>query len=371
MAGETKVKYTDKQAALQKSMAETSAALGVEKIKIFDFAGNSNNVPPGLSGIHPDNGNNGNHNGNSDPTDTTSTIDPKLTEKFIFFYHPDHLGSSSYISDANGEVSQHLEYFAFGETFIEEHANTSYTPYLFNGKELDDETGLYYYGARYQDPKNGVFLSVDPLSERTMTPYAYCNNNPINMIDPTGMSAEGPGDKFISPEAAAKDFAHNYNDNSIKDKKEYGAIIYKMTDNKENTYYTYTTPNIGGSENGVVPAPDFSSKGEMVASVHTHSNFDKRFLNDEFSPEDMKGAKRVNMDAYVATPKGTLLKYDVKLKKSTAIDNHIPSDPNHPMRMNKNDSSILPKNEPVRGLGKIILDNIIAPLLSGAQAIKN
>ena len=59
-------------------------------------------------------------------------------------------------------------------------------PYLFNGKELDSETGLYYYGARYYDPKVSIFLNVDPLTEKTMTPYAYTNNNPIMLVDPDG-----------------------------------------------------------------------------------------------------------------------------------------------------------------------------------------
>ena len=63
-------------------------------------------------------------------------------------------------------------------------------PYLFNGKELDTETGLYYYGARYYDPKVSIFLNVDPLVEETRTSYTYTNNNPIMLIDPTGMKGE-------------------------------------------------------------------------------------------------------------------------------------------------------------------------------------
>jgi RHS repeat-associated protein len=49
-----------------------------------------------------------------------------------------------------------------------------------------EQTGLYYYGARYYDARVSQWLSVDPLAEKTMTPYAYCNNNPINMVDPDG-----------------------------------------------------------------------------------------------------------------------------------------------------------------------------------------
>ncbi len=117
-----------------------------------------------------------------------------VEEKNLYFYHPDHLGSSSYITDKNGEIIQHTEYMAFGEVLVDEHSVSKTMPYLFNGKELDYETGLYYYGARYYDPKVSIFLNVDPLVEKTMTPYAYVNNNPINLIDPTGMEAEDVDD---------------------------------------------------------------------------------------------------------------------------------------------------------------------------------
>jgi len=107
---------------------------------------------------------------------------------FLYFYHPDHLGSTSYVTDGSGEVYQHMEYFAFGETFIEEHSNTERTPYLFSGKELDDETGLYYFGARYYDPRTSIWQSVDPLAEKTggWSPYNYGFNNPLKMVDPDG-----------------------------------------------------------------------------------------------------------------------------------------------------------------------------------------
>jgi len=77
-----------------------------------------------------------------------------------------------------------------GEVFIEERNNTWNTPFLFNAKELDEETGLYYYNARYYDPRTSLFLSTDPMQEMYpgISTYAYCNNNPIKYIDPTGMN---------------------------------------------------------------------------------------------------------------------------------------------------------------------------------------
>ncbi len=114
----------------------------------------------------------------------------------LYFYHPDHLGSSSYITDENGDVTQHVEYIPFGEVFFEERFETPktqqarewQTPYLFNGKELDEETGLYYYGARYYDPRVSIWMSVDPLAEERigLSPYSYCQNNPIMRVDPDG-----------------------------------------------------------------------------------------------------------------------------------------------------------------------------------------
>ena len=114
--------------------------------------------------------------------------DPDNYENLQFFYHPDHLGSSSFITNLDGEVVQHIEYVPFGEVFIEERNNIWNTPYLFNAKEFDEETGMYYYGARYYDPRLSLWMSVDPLVQKyqILLPYGYCSNNPIVRIDPDG-----------------------------------------------------------------------------------------------------------------------------------------------------------------------------------------
>lgn len=114
--------------------------------------------------------------------------DPDAYEKLQFYYHPDHLGSSSYITNLDGEVVQHIEYVPFGEVFFEERNNVWNTPYLFNAKEFDEETGLYYYGARYYDPRLSLWISVDPKAEEfaNVSSYNYVLNNPIKHIDKEG-----------------------------------------------------------------------------------------------------------------------------------------------------------------------------------------
>ena len=75
----------------------------------------------------------------------------------------------------------------YGENFFEKRSHWA-TRYKFNAKEKDEETGLYYYGARYYTPDLGLWLSVDPLSDErpNLSPYNYCQNNPVILTDPTG-----------------------------------------------------------------------------------------------------------------------------------------------------------------------------------------
>ena len=113
-------------------------------------------------------------------------------EPEVYFYHSDHLGSASWITDANGTPVQHLQYLPYGEPYINQRNN--YNDYnerfTFTGKERDEETGYGYFGARYMDHElMTMWLSVDPLSDKypSISPYAHCAWNPIRLIDPDGM----------------------------------------------------------------------------------------------------------------------------------------------------------------------------------------
>jgi len=108
-----------------------------------------------------------------------------------YFYHSDHLGSSAFITSENGYATQFLAYQPFGETLAEQQNSTGYySPFKFSAKEKDPETGYSYFGARYYSPELSVWLGVDPMSDDYphQNPYAYCSNNPVMRIDPTGMN---------------------------------------------------------------------------------------------------------------------------------------------------------------------------------------
>ena len=130
----------------------------------------------------------------SDPQDPEDAqpgygyIADDTNEEETFFYHSDHLGSTSYITDDKGNITQYTAYLPYGELLVDEHSSSEDLPYKFNGKELDEETGLYYYGARYLNPTSSVWYGVDPLFEKypSLSAYNYCAGNPINAIDPDG-----------------------------------------------------------------------------------------------------------------------------------------------------------------------------------------
>ena len=115
-------------------------------------------------------------------------------ERDVFYYHSDHLGSTSYITDRNGNATQFVCYKPYGEALVDEHATSFEQPWKFNGKELDSETGLYYYGARYYEPVLAMWYGVDPLLNYypEITPYNYCYENPIRYIDLFGLEGDEP-----------------------------------------------------------------------------------------------------------------------------------------------------------------------------------
>ena len=123
-----------------------------------------------------------------DPQAGYGYIPNDTTKEETFFYHSDHLGSTSYITDDHANITQYDAYLPYGELLVDEHSSSEDMPYKFNGKEMDAETGLYYYGARYMNPMASIWYGVDALTEKypTMAGMIYCMNNPVRLVDPDG-----------------------------------------------------------------------------------------------------------------------------------------------------------------------------------------
>ncbi len=139
-------------------------------------------------------------------TKLNSGDEPTYNEEYYkqYYYHSDHLGSATLISDYKGDEYQRIEYTPYGETWVEKTSNTGleFLPYKFTAKELDEETGLYYYGARYLDPRYSRWISTDPAlgeylgqsskgeggiyNSINLNLYHYGNNNPVSYKDPDG-----------------------------------------------------------------------------------------------------------------------------------------------------------------------------------------
>ena len=102
------------------------------------------------------------------------------------FYHADGLGSIIALTDSSEAVVQRYAYSVFGEAT----ASTGFLqPYGFTGRELDGETGLMSYRARYFDPTEGRFIGKDPLGllAGDVNFYRYVGNNPVGLVDPWGL----------------------------------------------------------------------------------------------------------------------------------------------------------------------------------------
>ncbi|ELV7526263.1 RHS repeat-associated core domain-containing protein [Flavobacterium psychrophilum] len=106
---------------------------------------------------------------------------------------------------------------------FEEHSSSFKSPYLFNGKELDRETNLSFYGARYLDMKTSLWLNVDPLAEKmpSWSSYSFCFNNPMKFVDPDGRAP----DDWINW-TASNGQQHITYDSSIKTKEQAEAKGY-------------------------------------------------------------------------------------------------------------------------------------------------
>jgi RHS repeat-associated protein len=114
----------------------------------------------------------------------------------VSYYVADHLGSIVQTTNASATVTLTREYDPWG-TMLQ---GSSTSGYAYTGREWDAETGLYYYRARYYDPKIGRLLSEDPIEFKGgINFYTYVGSNPTSVVDPYGLQSTRFGDDWGVP----------------------------------------------------------------------------------------------------------------------------------------------------------------------------
>ena len=238
-----------------------------------------------------------------------SAVSNTTKDKFAFnFYNQDHLGNNREVVDAKGVVQQVTNYYPFGAPYADATAikGAAVQPYKYNGKELDLMHGLntYDYGARQHDPILARWDRMDPLCEKyySVSPYAYCNNNPVMLVDPDGREwyTNNNGTLLWNPQV------HSQNDLQ----KGYTYVGTTYNDQKNNIQYR---------EDGTILCPNEKSGIDRMTVQQKVSISDKNRFGKEQSAcllDDEKGSMIVfpdnwNSGSESKLPSGYTLTSDV------------------------------------------------------------
>ena len=108
----------------------------------------------------------------------------KIQDGNTIYFTSDNVGSTSIETDSTGNINFKANYLPFGKELS--FSSIGKEKYGFTSKEYDAESSLNYFNARYYNPSNGKFISIDPIFKPTEGGYQYVNNNPLTITDPSG-----------------------------------------------------------------------------------------------------------------------------------------------------------------------------------------
>ena len=215
----------------------------------------------------------------------------------ITYFHKDHLGSSTVMTNSSGNQVESTSYMPFGG--VRDHTGTETSTYKFTDQELDAEYGLYNYGARLYDPIIGRFISADPIIPQPYNPqslnrYSYCLNNPLIYVDPSGYENKKNEEGEIEYDEESNKYVWKLNEIVIngneQDRQFYGPVcgpqawdIVQIEEAKMLLeYYSLNpfpdgAPGVSGGSSGGNTEPDDQSNDD--------SNTDNENDNDTVSPD--------------------------------------------------------------------------------------
>jgi RHS repeat-associated protein len=123
-----------------------------------------------------------------------TTFEPEpVVDPVFYYYHNDHLGSSTIMTDRSGNLVKHYGYKAYGNERYNNPVENFDVSNRFTGQILDEDPGLYYYGSRFYDAELARFIQADPAfagnisqDSQALNRYSYTLNNPLKFTDPSG-----------------------------------------------------------------------------------------------------------------------------------------------------------------------------------------
>ena len=278
------------------------------------------------------------------------------------YNYTDHLGNVRLTYkdiDGNGfikpstEIISEKHYYPFGlqqkgyNDEVSGNVNHTSERWNFQGQEIQEDLSLNWiqFKWRNHDPAIGRFMTIDPLTEayRDWGPYVFSGNRIIDSIELEGLE---PLSVHRTMDEAAENFGIYYNGASIRMNEEFGSTIYEVV-TSSGIQYAYSVPNIGTGGSTVTPslAPPGS---RATGDIHTHAAYDARYANNIFSGIPSGGASNLTsrtsgdiaaynllgLTGYIATPNGSLQKYDQTTGIISTIGTNLPSDANDPKRLN-------------------------------------
>ena len=177
------------------------------------------------------------------------------------WYLKDHLGNNRVLADASGNAVALHDYDPYGEEIAVASSSQPYplppgatdSPYLYGGKEWNETTSTYDFEARYLSPSFHRFTTMDPLAEKyySISPYAYCAGNPVNLVDPSGLFIDdyysSINGKFLGSDAygyAARLIDPNQYSKITKGQKENGTLSVTETLRNNSQIITFDSQKI-------------------------------------------------------------------------------------------------------------------------------
>jgi len=270
----------------------------------------------------------------------SSDIDKART---YYHYCSDELGSITHILDEEGQILNHYEYDAFGNTTICEEIVSN--RFRYTGQQYDKVTEQYYLRARYYNPIIGRFLQEDSYYNDGLNLYAYCENNPVRYIDPSGYTKVDAHDKLNGNQQASMDGLNNpqkkmtWNEFQHANKGKYTKAEMSEAWSDYKKSFDINTPKADVPNSKPTQADaGLGNEGGSQADVLAKNRANGRAFEEAKMPEFSSGVNNAVEQVTIKTNQGTKIRVDaIGIDKNTGnvIINEFKSSATAPLTKNQ------------------------------------